>query len=122
MSEENKRLYYTDPIKAAYMAKEFKALFCRYCNDDQESAIYIYEVCECVEIKDWGYEENIYVHPLSFHIFEPKEGDEGRIKTRLGASYARYNLRQWVGRGLNQEEEPAIIIRDNKQFFMPEEE
>jgi hypothetical protein len=122
----SKRYYYTDAIVALYMMKEFEVLF--YLddgessthpfirNDEDESEIADHELLERCE----GYNK-IYIEERSEHIFEPKKGDEGRWLRKIGAHYANYNGEQWVSAGI-EPNPPKIIMRDNKQFFMPEVE
>jgi len=121
----SKRYYYTCPIKTAYMNHEFGVI--TYVELSIESEIYKYF------IKDWNhrelkldpkekhYRDKYYVAKESEHIFEPKKGDEGRWLRPIGAHYANHNGEQWVSAGI-EPNPPEIIIRDNKQFFMPEVE
>jgi len=121
----SKKYYYTCPIKTAYMNHEFGVI--TYVELSIESEIYKYF------IKDWNhrelkldpkekhYRDKYYVAKESEHIFEPKKGDEGRWLRPIGAHYANHNGEQWVSAGI-EPNPPEIMIRDNKQFFMPEVE
>lgn len=60
-----------------------------------------------------------YVAKESEHIFEPKQGDEGRCVGRVGAYYFNYNGQDWAGHSSNASDKPIIIMRDNKHFFNP---
>lgn len=83
--------------------------------------------------------ENIYVAKESKHIFEPKEGDLINYKSRSGkneitATYLETfldddNIQKWrlQSQGMNSPKiykidsrKFSIIMRENKQFFMPE--
>ena len=81
------------------------------------------QLCDFITqaIEDFRGIEQIYVAKESEHIFEPKKGDEGRWLRRIGAHYANHNGEQWVSAGI-EPNPPEIIMRDNKQFFMPEVE
>jgi len=121
----SKRYYYTCPIKTAYMNHEFGVI--TYVELSIESEIYKYF------IKDWNhrelkldpkekhYRDKYYVVKESEHIFEPKKGDEGRWLRPIGAHYANHNGEQWVSAGI-EPNPPEIIMRNEKQFFMPEVE
>lgn len=114
--EKTKRLYYKNPVKALYMMKEFGVNLIDYKVGYE---IDLYDILDALR----GYRKGkIYVDKESELIFIPREGDEGRIKTRVGASYLRYNLKTWIGHGITPEIEPEIIMRDNKQFFSCEVE
>ena len=122
----SKRYYYDCPIKAAYMSHKFGVI--TYVELSIESEIY-----DKYFIKDWNHRElkldpkeehycdKYYVAKESEHIFEPKKGDEGRWLRPIGAHYANHNGGQWVSAGI-EPNPPKIIMRDNKQFFMPEVE
>jgi hypothetical protein len=106
------KYYYTCPIKALYMMKEFGV---RICKENQDVSNWNLADLLCI---DFG---RIYVAPESEHIFEPKKGDEGRWLRPIGAHYANHNGEQWVSAGI-EPNPPEIIMRDNKQFFIPEVE
>jgi hypothetical protein len=120
------RLFFTDPLKALYMMKEFGVKFYTKGFLDVESDFLEKELGFHLEIRTL-YNKlcqvnlKIYVAKESEHIFEPKKGDEGRWLRKIGAHYANYNGEQWVSAGI-EPNPPEIIMRDNKQFFMPEVE
>jgi len=60
-----KRLYFTCPIKALYMMKEFGVKFSG----------------EDLVFTDFDQKKPIYIAPESEHIFEPKKGDVFNYKT-----------------------------------------
>lgn len=116
-----KKLYYTCPIKAIYMMKEFGVelefpdddgeLFdFKHCGINGES---VSEFLEGVE----GYPNKIYVAKDSEHIFEPKSHDVvfsqeqqfSKIHPKLHKDVITYL-------GGN------IVMRNDKHFFMPEVE
>lgn len=109
------RLYYTCPIKALYMIKEFGVelefpdedgdLFnFKHCGINGES------VSEFLEGVD-GYPEKIYVAKDSEHIFEPKDYD---LRNDVDWNSKNYTK--------NLNSNCKIIMRDDKHFFMPEVE
>jgi len=115
----SKGYYYDCPIKALYMMKEFEVKI-----EGKNLA----DLCINIEtLREIGIAYNrrkeykIYVAKESEHIFEPKKGDEGRWLRPIGAHYANHNGEQWVSAGI-EPNPPEIIMRDNKQFFMPEVE
>ena len=111
------KYYYTCPIKAAYMAKEFGIIIGMIVGSS--------EIIRCS--KDWenvvNYRcGNMYVAPESKHIFEPEAGDIFSYK--MFGKVATYILpenqdgKEWV----KEANEIQIIMRAGKQFFMPEVE
>ena len=66
----DKKLYYKDPLAAAYMAREFgvKIQFATWWTDDFDDIISEYNEGEIFPSK-------LYIHPDSYHIFEPHVGD-----------------------------------------------
>jgi hypothetical protein len=111
----SKRYYYNSPIKALYMMKEFGV---KYDFENEENLI---RIIKTPEIRRDNFMRKIYVAKESEHIFEPKKRDEGRWARPVGAHYANHNGEQWVSAGI-EPNPPEIIMRDNKQFFMPEVE
>lgn len=127
-----KRLFFTDPIKAAYMAREFNVEFeAKFgCSESGCSEF------SKLTAKDFQINKNIlslyyrdvgnlltpfYVTKKSESIFEPKDGDEGRCRCRLGAIYLRFNnLGEWVGQGSYHKKDVKIIMRDDKHYFSGE--
>ena len=115
------KLFYTDPLVAAYMAREFgvKVLVENpawgvggHIWSDSPNDIY----------NGWiefdGEEGNI--HPDSHHIFEPQKVDmvlwANGISTSSGAGDGSDSLKRVLSHPLSK-----IILRDGKQFFMPEQ-
>jgi hypothetical protein len=146
------RYYYTDPIKAIYMMKEFGVKF--YADTEtglinfadfevDEGAISIQEFLEITKL----YPKKILVAKESEHIFEPKEGDmdqygrffikvktttETFIDLSVSDTKIKYDMR-WSsifekadqdGQRISEslKTNPKIIMRDNKHFFTPENE
>lgn len=121
--DKMKRYYYTDPLKAAWMAREFGV--------DYECGIWR-------NFDDWP-KGNIYISNDSLPIFEPKVGDmdkSGRIlkKVCLEEIYDNWtsDYDQSLGVVYYRDDEGddrdmplsvvKIIQRDNKPFFIPEVE
>jgi hypothetical protein len=108
------RRYFTCPIQAIYMAKEFGVV---YIAGDQ--AHYSYKDFLDHTFNHLKRRERFYVAEVSEAIFEPKIGDEGRWSRKQGAHYANFNGNQWVSAGI-EPTEPTIMMRNNKHFFMGE--
>ncbi|MFT6332983.1 MAG: hypothetical protein ACJAW3_001333 [Lentimonas sp.] len=110
------RLYYTDPIKALWMAKEFGVRF-----------FFRYEIGDTLAIR--GEDnflariknpdgERFYVAKESESIFEPQNGDVG-IKQESQDSFVRVG-KHWTPKYVGLKDKYInIIMRDNKQFFQP---
>lgn len=126
--------YYTCPIKALYMMKEFgvkfynRTLICVEGVEDYPELSMCFKDTER-EINQFG---NILVKE-SEHIFEPQENDvdnEGYIygKTNIintMTSKFDYSVEGWVkcvDDCYNQKNFSKTYIRNGKHFFMPEEE
>ena len=88
------KLYYDDPLAAAYMAREFGVEF---EGDNYQS---LTESCYMANSKPK--EMPFIVRPNSLHVFEPMEGD------------LFFNC--------SKEKKRKIIQRNNKPFFWPKSE
>lgn len=109
-----KKLYYADPLAAAYMANEFGVKYQSEIKMDWLSAQSYTSRGNFSRIN-----KEYYIHPDSLDIFQPKEGDrniDGLI----------YTNGQWIGLGYASSayiyENRDIDKRDNKPFFTPIEE
>tara|TARA_R110000868_G_scaffold104717_2_gene288628 strand:+ start:139 stop:513 length:375 start_codon:yes stop_codon:yes gene_type:complete len=122
------RLYFTCPIQAVLMMKEFGVKFwantkSRLINEvfaDVDVAISIEELLEITEL----YPKRLYVAKESEHIFEPKEGDIG---FNYKGGICRYEDGEWGYTGglesmVVDPEHNRIIMRNDKQFFQAEVE
>lgn len=128
------RRYFTCPIKALYMVKEFGVelkfkkpvenrtgerfldmgdLWISDVDVTNHGDLRILSLISCRDIP------KLYVCKHSESIFEPQKGDEGRWSRAQGAHYANFNGFHWVSAGI-EEIEPKIIMRDNKHFFAGE--
>ena len=146
MTKDTKpRLYFTCPIKAAYMAE--------YHGLDFEAIDYRTDICEPVETKellDFDYylvcqrypsKNKIYLKKGSEFIIDATKGDLINYKSRSGKNQITANylesfldcegILKWrlQSQGMNSPKiykidarKFSIIMRDNKQFFMPEVE
>lgn len=127
---QNKRYFYSCPIKAAYMAQEFKVKFIHRFTQkgfgkvsgpwEKERTLFLSNA-ERIFNRFWHKKKvKIYVCKESEAIFEPKEGDyddHGNVFMNLGGKSL------WRGlMNMNGIEKSKIIMRDNKQFFSPLEE
>jgi len=148
-----KRLYFTCPIKALYMMKEFGVKFeCKYTPEEiaeYEPLHKFYDfdeaACESNTIEDFleisKDFRKIYVAAESERIFKLQKEDLVNYKSRSGknkitATYLESfvdceSILKWKlqSQGMNSPKiykidarEFLIIMRDNKQFFMPEVE
>lgn len=61
------KLYYDDPLQAVYMAEEFGVKYCDDVRLDSNCRISDVTYIKCPPIA--------YIHPDSYHIFDPMEGD-----------------------------------------------
>ena len=112
MTEE--KLYYTDPLAAAYMAREFGV---NIIDADGDSCNH--------ESIDWAMFiamdfDQLYIHPDSYHIFEPQVGD--LVTHEYYCPECSESLTTW-GEAFSQQldsGEYKIIQRNNKPFFWPE--
>ena len=113
-----KKLHYTDPLKSAYMAREFGVEF---------------EGSESIRITDTILGKIVspivyHIHPNSLHIFEPIEGDVvSVVEDGTTTHYGILNEDKHIfvsGGGLspNEYDDLKIIKRNGKHFFMAEGE
>lgn len=109
------KYYYDCPIQALYMINYFAVDL-----DDFDEPHNLIESMRGTT-NFWLWDGKIYVAKESEHIFEPKEGDYGIIKGRIGNSFSRFHQDDWVSHA-NIGILPSIIMRDGKQFFMPKKE
>ncbi len=93
----DKRYYYTDPLKVAWMKQEFSCDF------------------DCITFNKF------YIHPDSLHLFKPLVGDVVvEPEKTIAATYAP-KAYHWQSFNDWESRQPATIIqRDGKAFFWPE--
>lgn len=115
------KLYYTDPLAAAYMAREFGVKLQAHYNVTQNLGDALtYD--EIVLMLDF---ERFYIHPDSYHIFEPRAGDvmiteiPGTSSVEVVSSDIR--AREFIDH-LVEKRGAKIIQRQGKPFFWPERE
>ena len=106
------KLYYTDPLKAAWMTREFgvKVQMLIYLDD----GTCLSDVLSIPSILDFYMRMptiKLYIHPDSYGIFEPQKRD--RV---VGRMLWRYD------KGYYLDKDSKIIQRDDKAFFMPTKE
>lgn len=135
------KLYYTCPIKALYMSKEFEVKFYIYGEQLIEHNLSTGEVEGSKKIKiDFEDEylnqildsfseiknlkSRIYVAKESEHIFKPQELDIGFTSSRNQTQFnhGAFIFLELKTIGWSPIDEGRIIMRNNKQFFMPEVE
>lgn len=123
------RLYYTCPIKAAYMSEYFGVeMSYLFCDADSWQEYKSTERLGAFEIDKYFSEDRatldgrIWVSDEWNDFFEPKEDDVfsykmfGQIKTYILPEHQ--DGKEWA----KECSEIKVIMRDNKQFFMPEGE
>ena len=127
---DQKKLYYTDPRKAAWMAGEFGVEY-----ENMQDKFYSHKKNANMTTTAWGewtmrvrskmgmFPDKFYIHPDSYNIFEPQEGDlinqEGSgvfdltedILSETKYLFPKDPFEFW-----------SIIQRNNTAFFMPEVE
>ena len=121
------RLYFTCPIKAFYMHKEFGVKF--FTEIKIEANLMADNTVENMTPKI----TKIYVAPESEYIFEPKEGDldadgfcftKGMpVQNHMTGKIDYYTDACWlvkIEEFTRAKEKSKTIFRDNNQFFMPE--
>ncbi len=140
--EGNMKYYYTDPIKAAWMAKEFGLILMQYPTADQEGTWSNYPwnwmesalendpeeslmVADALKFLEMTAESRIYVAPECHNIMPITTGDI--IKnywnqyvqvSKVCGDDVHWNTdegKDWIGANQCQ-----IISRDNKLWFCPE--
>lgn len=121
----SKRYYYTCPIKSLYMMKEFRVKIEKF--NLYDLFIDIETLSELGIAYGHGKEYKIYVAKESEHIFEPKNYDLAGFTRDDGIStVAQYDeaKKAFINGSFRilKKYNPKIIMRDNKQFFMPEVE
>lgn len=110
------RKYYTDPLKAAWMAREFGVRLGYYQNNGT-----FVEYEKPITGMDCAWRiigSGFYLHPENFIIFEPKEGDIAWWKI----SYDGRCLAKATPLLMKQGSLHSFIERDGKAFFAPEVE
>lgn len=113
------KLHYTDPFVAGYMVKEFGVLMVNSKRGIMEYHKFFDEYPET---------SGIYrVHPDSYHIFEPREGDKNidgfiynKEKDLWVYEYKSFGVTCKFQIAVSSTNSPNIDMRDGKHFFMPE--
>jgi hypothetical protein len=128
------RYFYTCPIEAAYMAKNFSMKFlkpsiknvggkivpCEWPANDWETDFFCSSQSDC----DWE-SGPFYIHHDSLPIFEPQEGDSGITGGELLVNFTDGDwciLLPDGYQGLDDDIQVKIIQRQGKAFIMPEVE
>lgn len=127
------KLYYSDPLAAAYMVREYQVKIIREGIKsviDKHGEFYSCKSLAGHIFNKYNTKEKYYIHPDSYHIFKPKAGDLIRAFSRSWSgdgeliSYVREDLGTdqfliednvfvWSSKFLN------TIERGNKLFFQP---
>jgi hypothetical protein len=118
----SKKYYYTCPIKALYMMKEFGVKFSEAHGANHADRYYQIDeaqLCDFITqaIEDFRGIEQIYVAKESEHIFEPKKGD----KDENGLFFDGKHWTDGISYAISSEQSKTSF-RFGKQFFMPEVE
>jgi len=116
------KLFYTDPLAAAIMARDFGVKIQGYYNVTKNLG----DVLSWENIMESRHFPKYYVHEDSYHIFEPQDGDLG---VDIKGNYAEYILDEddelyWasIDDELFRQTTAKTIQRDSKPFFNPERE
>lgn len=127
----DKKLYFSDPLAAAYMAVEYGVEF------ENELRVSYYIEPRCEDTLNIGYtggnnclsysEPPFYVQPKSHPIFTIQHGDHYEINGSIQLYDASNSLFRVNKDGSKKLIEPGsidlnIVYRDDKPFFMPKEE
>lgn len=130
------KLFYTDPLIAAYMSREFGV---RFANNNTDGAIKLDDLFVTFSSLDnhtsgqvsvmglsvdLEVEEEIYIHPEDYNIFEPQQNDVMRtiIPDSTSVENIGSDIRAKEFIHLMKTRGAKIIMRNNKHFFMPERE
>lgn len=122
------KYYYDCPIQALYMMVKFGV--------DLKDFLYPRELIESMQGKNLFPKVKIYVAKQSEHIFEPKINDIVLYKNNLGLWLGDSVKKSWAKEGIGElydyqynmirekvdKSLQKIIMRDNKNFFMPKQE
>ena len=111
------RLYFTDPIKALYMMKEFGVKLRNFTE-------------KCLKEFEFEKDERIYIAKESEYIFKPKEGDivsDGELFGELCSKspyedVSAFKIDDEGDTRVCKDNELRIIMRDDKQSFQAENE
>lgn len=141
MSATDKKLFYTDALKAAWMTKEFGVEFYDGSKPSVEGECKSFHASNNLlyPLVDTHKKVTYYVHPDNYGIFEPKENDlvqyeDGAVQyVRTGwvISNDEHGVNVTWGANLQgtdyheflvKPEDVEIIQRDGKAFFQPESE
>lgn len=132
------KLYYTDPLKAAWMAREFGVEYTNFAENNVRpqdmvlSILYNGKIMQGLktstawrdnttgEIYGQTQRDKFTIHPNSCRIFEPQEWDVGFNADGLLIQYYEGMWRYQNEPSLTPLDE--IISRNGKAFFTPEKE
>lgn len=126
LKERMKRYYYTDVTAAMYMAKNFGMKFEIIAEEvDTKEVMHHQVIWEQMTVPySGGFVPTI--HPDSYELLKPKEGDLGLDATDSPSQYYQGSWEDIAGAagGPNTGAELPIMIitRNNKPFIWPEEE
>lgn len=110
------KMYYTDPLKAAWMAREFGVKL---------QDVHGKTISELDSIQRYcNYGFTLYIHPDSYSIFEPVEGDKDEDGWIFDWDTDDNGRVAWWSRGTEYvlPTYKQIARRNNTAFFMPEVE
>ena len=124
------KLYYDDPLQAAWMAREFGAILFSPEDKEKDYEEEFYSWESILELWEFDNLDCVYIHPDSPSIFEPELDDlvewhglmfglvigENKDDEVIGIQHGESDVYTV------SKEECRIIQRDNKAFFMPKTE
>ncbi len=122
------KLFYSDPLAAAYMTREHGVKVVVADNEDVVQSVSDIAFDYAFESLVEHDEELLYVHPDSEHIFEPQEGDiilhgDWHLEV-MDVTDDNYSVYLCIDPVELEETDKyvSIIQRNSKPFFMPEVE
>ena len=124
--KDNNKLYYTDPRHASIMMSAFGAKI--YWQHDVDRKQVPQELSNLAHDIYHGsvWQGKYYIHPDSYHIFEPQVEDVIICDHRGEPAWIADIKKDWcsfdTGGGCNFTGVRKIIQRNDKPFFMPESE
>lgn len=107
--------FYTDPLAAAYMHREFDVDYA--LSDPFNTEVMNYASLEDRIKRDCC--KPVYIHPDSYHIFEPQVGD---MVIASDSTWCAITVCDHGYADMAKRKEYKIIQRNNKPFFWPEQE
>ena len=119
------KLYYNDPLIACYMAREFGVKYSEKPDGTNELYWCSYMEDDYFDDDEENRYDKAYIHPDSYHIFEPQVGDwgnEGDYPCSVCGIEDDGTISVMIGDEHAFAENFRIMVRNNRPFFWPESE